>query len=131
MVRRAALLALVAALLAGCGEKPEPTAAQRVAVTGTVDLERQVAPPDAGTATGHRAPATATTTRSTFAFTGRVEPASSRVTLRPGGGVDVAADGTFRARVRKLERGANRMLLEGHAPGLKPWRLDITITRKG
>jgi hypothetical protein len=52
------------------------------------------------------------------------------VTLRPGGPVDVGDDGTFRARARRLKPGANRFVLEGRSPGLKPWRLAITITRK-
>ena len=77
------LLALAGALLAGCGEKPEPAGSRVTAVTGTVDLKRPAAPPDAGTQGGHRAPSTATTSRSSFAFDGRVEPESSRVTLRP------------------------------------------------
>jgi hypothetical protein len=132
MVWRVAALALVAAVLAGCGEKPEPAAPRVTAVTGTVDLAKQATAPDAGTATGHRAPATASTTRSTLGFSGRVEPPSSRVTLRPGGGpIDVGDDGTFRARARKLKPGVNHFVLEGRSPGLKPWRLAITITRKG
>jgi hypothetical protein len=112
MVRRVAALAVVAGVLGGCGEKPEPTAPRVTAVTGTVNLKKQ------------------TTTRSTLAFSGRVEPPSSRVTLRPGGPVDVGDDGTFRARARGLKPGANRFVLEGRSPGLKPWRLAITITRK-
>src|SRR5215207_7869024 len=125
MVGRVAVLVLVGAVLAGCGEKPEPAGSSATAVTGTVDLERPAAPPDAGTEGGHRAPSTATTRRSSFAFDGRVEPASSQVTLRPGGAVDVGDDGTFRARARRLKRGANRFVLEGRAPGLASWRVDI------
>ena len=125
MVGRLAVLALVAVVLAGCGEKPEPAASRVTAVTGTVDLAR---------AAGHRAPATASTTRASLAFAGRVAPATSRVTLRPASGasmaVDVAADGSFRARARKLKRGANRFVLEGRSPGLTPWKVDISITRR-
>jgi hypothetical protein len=137
MARRPALLslALAAALLAGCGEKPEPPASRVTAVTGTVDLERPAAAPaDAGTTAGHRAPATASTKRTSLAFSGRVRPASSQVTLQPQGraaaAVDVGADGAFRARARKLKRGANRFLLEGRSAGLAPWKVDIAITRK-
>jgi hypothetical protein len=114
--RRVALLALAAVLLAGCGEKPEPAVSRVTAVTGTVNLKRPA------------------TKRSSFAFTGHVEPASSLVTLRRAGrsaaAVDVGADGGFRARVRKLKRGANRFVLEGRSSGLRPWKVDITITRK-
>jgi hypothetical protein len=131
MARRLALLALAAALLAGCGEKPEPAASRVSAVTGTVDLERPAA---AGTTTGHRAPATASTKRTSLVFSGRVDPASSQVTLQPRGGaaaaVAIGADGAFRARARKLKRGANRFLLEGRSAGLAPWKVDIAITRK-
>jgi len=134
-VRRLVVLALAAALLAGCGEKPEPAAGRVTAVTGTLDLARPApAPPDAGTTAGHRAPATASTTRSSLAFAGRVEPATSRVTLRPASGasmaVDVAADGSFRARARKLKRGRNAFLREARSAGLAPWKVDISITRR-
>jgi len=130
-----AALLLAAGALAGCGEKDEPDASRPTAVTGTVDLARPApASPDAGTVAGHRAPATATTRRSALAFTGRVEPPASRVTLaRPGGAqvaVDVGADGRFRARARKLRRGRNRFVLEGTAPGLRAWRIELAITRR-
>jgi len=132
--RRPAALLLAALALAGCGEKPEPDVSKPTAVRGTVDLARPApANPDAGTTAGHRAPATATTRRSALTFTGRVEPPSSRVTLQPAGGqaaaVQVGADGRFRARASKLRRGANRLLLRGTEPGLRPWTVDISITR--
>ena len=136
MAGRVAALVLAAALLAGCGEKPEPPASKVTAVRGTLDLARPApGAPDGGTAAGHRAAdATASTTRASLAFSGRVEPATSQLTLRPAGGtaapVDVADDGTFRARARKLERGANRFVLEGRAPSLVPWKVDISITRR-
>ena len=125
MTRGPAGLALAAALLAGCGEKPEPPASKVTAVRGTLDLAR----PAPG-----RPAATASTTRASLAFSGRVEPAASRVTLRPSGGtaaaVDVADDGSFRARARKLDRGVNHLMLEGRAAGLVPWKVDIAITRR-
>ena len=133
---RLTALALAAGLLAGCGEKPEPPASKVTAVRGTLDLARPApGPPDAGIDAGHRAPgATASTTRASLVFSGRVEPASSRVTLRPAGGtaaaVKVADDGSFRARARKLERGENRFMLEGSAAVLAPWKVDIAITRR-
>jgi hypothetical protein len=136
VAHRLALLALAAALLAGCGEKPEPPASKVTAVTGKLDLARP-APglPDGGTVAGHRAAdATASTRRASLAFSGRVEPATSQVTLRPAGGkrtaVDVADDGTFRARARRLKRGANRFVLEGRAGSLAPWKVDISISRR-
>ena len=136
MGRRLAVLALAAAaLLAGCGEKPEPSASRVTAVTGTVGLTRPApAAPDAGTTAGHRAAATATTKHSSLAFSGHVKPASSQVTLRRAGGsaaaVQVGGDGAFRARARKLKRGANRFVLEGRSAGLTPWNVAIVITRK-
>jgi hypothetical protein len=134
--RRAAALLLAAVALAGCGEKPEPDVSKPTAVTGTLDLARPApGAPDGGTIAGHRAPdATATTRRSALAFTGRVEPPSGRVTLAREGrrpaAVRVGADGRFRARARKLERGANRFVLRGTSPGLRPWTVDISITRR-
>jgi hypothetical protein len=135
--RTAAPVVLAAALaLAGCGEKSEPDVSRPTAVTGTLDLARPTpGNPDGGTQAGHRAPdATASTRRRALTFTGKVEPASSRVTLAREGGqpsaVDVGADGRFRARARRLKRGANRFVLEGTSPGLRPWRVDITITRR-
>ena len=136
MSGRLVVLALAAALLAGCGEKPEPPASRVTAVRGTLDLARPApAPPDAGTTAGHRAPgATASTTRASLAFSGRVEPPASQVTLRPAGGraaaVNVADDGSFRARARKLERGVNRFVLEGRAARLASWKVNIAITRR-
>ena len=134
MTRRLVVPALAAALLAGCGEKAEPPASRVTAVRGTLDLARPAPGLPAPTA-GHRAPgATASTTRASLAFSGRVEPPTSQVTLRPADGraaaVDVADDGSFRARARKLERGVNRLVLEGRSAGLKPWKVDIAITRR-
>jgi len=134
--RGVAALLLAAVALAGCGEKPEPDVSKPTAVTGTLDLARPTAPnPDGGTVAGHRAPdATASTRRSALAFTGRVQPASSTVTLARKGeraaAVDVGADGRFRARARKLERRVNHFVLEATSPGLRPWTVDISITRR-
>ena len=122
--RRLAALLLAAAVLAGCGEKPEPDVTKLAAVSGTVDLARS----------GPKAPATATTKHSALAFTGRVKPPSSRVTLKPAAGkavaVEAGADGRFRARARKLRRGENRFVLLATSPGLRPWALNVLITRK-
>jgi hypothetical protein len=132
--RRGAALLLATVALAGCGEKPEPDPARAASVTGTVDLDRAAAVPDAGTVAGHRAPATATTQRSALAFSGRVRPPSSRVTFKPAAGkaaaLAVGADGRFRARARRLRRGENRFVLVGTSPGLRPWAVNVLITRK-
>ena len=135
MRSRLVLLVLAAALLAGCGEKPEPAASKVIAVTGTLNLASPApAAPDAGTTAGHRAPATASTKRSSLAFGGRVNPATSTVTLRPARGaattVKVAATGSFRTRARKLKKGKNAFVLEARSPGLTPWKTDILITRR-
>jgi len=130
------LIALAAGALGGCGEKREPHVTGVRIVSGTLDLA-MAAPgsPDAGTTAGHRGgAATATTTRTSLAFTGTVHPAGAKVTLRPEHGastpVAVGGGGRFRARARRLRRGANRFVLEGRVPGLKPWIVDVAITRR-
>ena len=134
--RRAAALLLATVALAGCGEKAEPDVSKTTAVTGTLDLARPTAPnPDGGTVAGHRAPdATGSTRRSMLTFTGRVQPATSRLTAAPEGGsptvVQVGADGRFSVRARRLKRGANRIVLRGTSPGLRPWTVDVSITRR-
>jgi hypothetical protein len=134
--RALALIALAAGVLAGCGEKPEPDVSKIRTVTGTLDLARPApGSPDAGTTAGHRAPdATATTSRSSMAFTGTVRPAAAQLTLRPQRGgaarVTVGGDGRFRARARGLRRGQNHFVLEGRVAGLEPWIVDVAITRR-
>jgi hypothetical protein len=134
--RRRAALVLAAVALTGCGEKPEPKGSRAAAVTGTLDLERPApGPPDGGTRFGHRtADATATTRHSALTFTGRVRPRTSRVTLARAGGrpavLEVGADGRFRARARGLKRGANGFVVVGSAPGLRPWKADVSIIRR-
>lgn len=117
-------LLLAAVALAGCGEKPEPDLSKLAVVTGTVDLAR----------TGPRAPATATTRRAALAFTGSVQPPAAHVRLTPPHGrqaiVKRDSHGAFRAEARKLDRGQNRFVLEGTSPGLRPWTVDVSITRK-
>ena len=131
-----ALIALAACALGGCGEKPEPHVTGVRIVSGTLDLA-MTAPgaPDAGTTAGHRGGiATATTSRTSMAFTGTVRPAGAKVTLRPERGastpVAVGGGGHFRARAGRLRRGANRFVLEGRLSGLEPWIVDVTITRR-
>jgi hypothetical protein len=133
--RRVAALLLATVALAGCGEKPEPDVSRAAAVTGTVDLDRAApAVPDAGTTAGHKAGAAATTRRSALSFTGHVQPPSARLALAPprgrAGAVNAGSDGGFRARVSKLRRGLNRFVLRGTSPGLRPWTIDVAVTRK-
>jgi hypothetical protein len=131
--RRVAALLLAIVALAGCGEKSEPSVSEPAAVTGTVDLERAApAVPDAGTTAGHRATASATTRRTRFSFGGRVEPPSARVALTPAKSTTVQTgdDGRFLARLRELGRGRHHYVLHGTSPGLRPWTVAISITRK-
>jgi hypothetical protein len=122
--RRVAALLLATLALAGCGEKSEPSLSGPAAVTGTVD--------DAGTTAGHKAAASATTRRARFSFGGRVEPPSARVELTPTKSttVQTRADGRFLAQLRKLSRGRHHYVLHGTSPGLRPWTVAISITRK-
>jgi ABC-type Fe2+-enterobactin transport system substrate-binding protein len=45
-------------------------------------------------------------------------------------GHKAAADGRFFAQLRKLSRGRHRYVLHGTSPGLRPWTVAISITRK-
>ena len=93
-------------------------------MTGTVDLARS----------GPRATRHGDTAAPALAFTGSVKPPTAHVRLTPPGGrqavVKRGADGAFRAEARKLRRGQNRFVLEGTSPGLRPWTVDVSITRK-
>ena len=121
--RRLAAPLLAAAVLAGCGEKPEPDVTKLAAVSGTVDLARS----------GPKAPATAGTRRSALAFTGRVTPSSAHVelTVPPGrqAVVRTGAHGAFRAETRKLRPGQNRFVLTGTAPGSSSSPSPTTCSR--
>ena len=90
--------------------------------------------PDAGTTAGHKAGAAATTRRARLAFGGRVQPPSARVAITPPRGrsavVKAGSDGGFRAEVRKLRRGRNRFVLRASSPGLRPWTVAVSVTRK-
>ena len=116
MSGRAAAALLPATLaFAGCGEKPEPNITKPAAVTGSVSPGP-----------------TATTRHTRFAFSGRVAPSSARVALTPEKGttVQTSADGRFRAQLRQLRRGRPRYVLRGTSPGLRPWTVNLSITRK-
>jgi hypothetical protein len=136
--RRTAILLAAVLLLPGCEgddkERARPAAAP--AVTGSAELERPGAgAPDAGTARGHGADvALGSTSRASFAFDGRVDPADSDVTIvndRTGrrGSVDVTAAGEFTARVTGLRPGLNRFLLKASKPGHADWTLEVRVVR--
>jgi hypothetical protein len=127
--RRLAALVLAGVALGGCGAKPEPDLS-KLAVTGTVDISPAPGAPDAGAVAG----VAATTRHRLFRFVGRVEPPGAAVTLTPPAGraasVRRKAHGSFSAEVRKLHRGANRFVLRGTTPGLRPWTLPVSVRRK-
>lgn len=104
-------------------------------MTATLELDRPTAPPDAGTAGGHRAPdGIGATSRTRLVVRGTVAPAGSAVTIRdarmgrraPG---RVAA-GRFTVVASRLRRGPNRFVIEARAPGHRPFAADVTITRR-
>jgi hypothetical protein len=124
-------------ILPGC-EGDDDRADRRAAraVTGSAELERPGAgAPDAGTARGHGADvAVASTSKGSFAFDGRVDPADSRVTIvndrtgRPGS-VEVSRTGDFTARVASLRPGLNQFQLKATKPGHADWALEVRIVR--
>jgi hypothetical protein len=124
-------------LLTGCaddddqGDRPAARA-----VSGSAELERPSAgAPDAGTARGHGADAAlGSTSGSSFAFEGRVDPPDSKVSIvndQTGrrGSVDMRPTGEFRAQVTSLRTGLNRFLLVGSKPGHSDWTLEVRIVR--
>jgi hypothetical protein len=132
MVLLAALL-----LLAGCeGDDDQGDRPAARDVTGSAELERpRAGAPDAGTARGHGADvALGSTSRRSFAFDGRVNPADSTVTIvndRTGrkGAVDLEPTGAFTARVTSLRTGLNQFLLKASKPGHADWTLEVRIVR--
>ncbi len=156
MRQRTAILATWAAILAaalgpaGCGhggDEPEdgrngagtPAArpVEAAQVRGEVELDRAPAgAPDGGQAAGHRGGNPEGEVRgSSFAFRGRVRPASAALAVRSRSSarasVDRAARGAFLVRVTGLRRGPNRFVLTASAPGRRPWREEVTIRRRG
>jgi hypothetical protein len=106
------------------------------AVRGKVDLEQGgAAVPDGGTMAGHHAEAIAITSRPAVTVTGRVDPATARVTAleRRSGRVTRAAvddHGEFHLTLRGLRRGQNDFTLLGRAPGHSSWRIALSVTRR-
>jgi hypothetical protein len=124
-------------ILPGCDEDDHRADRPAVrAVTGSTELERLGAgAPDAGTARGHGADvAVGSTSKGSFAFDGRVDPADSRVTIandRTGqrGSVEVSRTGDFTARLTSLRPGLNQFLLKATKPGHADWALEVRIVR--
>jgi hypothetical protein len=124
-------------LLTGCeGDDDQGARPAAQAVSGSAELERPSAgAPDAGTARGHGADAAiGTTSQSSFAFDGRVNPPDSKVSIvddRTGrrGSVDMTGSGEFRARVTSLRTGLNRFVLTGSKPGHEDWTLEVRVVR--
>jgi hypothetical protein len=106
------------------------------AVRGDVDLRQGgAAVPDGGTMAGHHAEAIATTSRSAVTVTGRVDPATARVSARErrsGRLTRAVVDerGGFVLTLRRLRRGQNDFTLMGRAPGHDSWRLALSVTRR-
>jgi plastocyanin len=155
MRRQAAILGTWAALLAagpvmaGCGDgdaardareragTPASRPAEDALVRGEVELDRAPAgAPDGGQAAGHRGGGPEGEVRgSSFAFRGRVRPATAAVSVRSAGAarasVDRATRGAFLVRVTGLRRGSNSFVVTATAPGHGPWREEVTIRRLG
>lgn len=123
------------ALASGCGaggddERPAP---QRV--TGSVDLDKpRAGAPDAGTAAGHgNDGAVGATGGATFAFTGRVRPAGSRVAVRAAAGVRTAVagepSGRFSVALDGLRPGPNAITVTATRPRARSWSLDVRVNR--
>ena len=130
---RKALPGCVALLLSGCGgddrDRPVPV------VRGEVDLVRgEAGPPDAGTRAGHGGEVRVGFTGSaTFAFTGRVRPADSRVAVASQSGsrgaVVVEPSGRFSAAVTGLRRGPNELSVRATRAGHRSWSLGVRVVR--
>jgi hypothetical protein len=115
---------------------PQDASVGAKAVRGKVDLEQGgAAVPDGGTMAGHHAEAIAITSRSAVTVTGRVDPATARVSARErrSGRLTHAVvddDGKFRLTLRGLRRGQNDFTLLGRAQGHDSWRTVLSVTRR-
>jgi hypothetical protein len=112
--------------------RPAAPAEPQARVRGSLDLEREAPPPDAGTQAGHRGGgARAIATGARFAFTGTTQPGEARVSVD---GADAEVDrrpgGVFAVMVRGLRPGATSLTVRASAPGLEPWSERVTITRR-
>jgi hypothetical protein len=106
------------------------------AVRGEVDLDQGgAAVPDGGTTAGHHAEAITITSHSAVTVTGRVDPATARVSARErrsGRLTRALVDdhGEFHLTLRGLRRGQNEFRLMGRAPGHNSWRTALSVTRR-
>jgi hypothetical protein len=117
------------ALVIGCGGESRP-AGPPPAVSGSVALEKpQAGAPDAGTSAGHgNEGAIATTSSDVFSFTGRVDPADSKVEVSDGV-VRVEPSGRFTVATISPREGAKELRIDATRPGHRPWSLDVRLTR--
>jgi hypothetical protein len=115
---------------------PEDASVGAKAVRGQVDLNQGgAAVPDGGTMAGHHAEAIAITSRSAVTVTGRVAPATARVSARERRSGRLAHAivndrGEFNLTLRGLRRGQNDFTLLGRAPGHYTWRIALSVTRR-
>jgi hypothetical protein len=115
---------------------PQDASVGAKAVRGKVNLDQGgAAVPDGGTTAGHHAEAIAITSRSAVTVTGRVDPATARVSARerPSGRLTHAVvddHGEFRLTLRGLRRGQNDFTLVGRSPGHDSWRIALSVTRR-
>jgi hypothetical protein len=115
---------------------PQDASVGAKAVRGKVDLEQGgAAVPDGGTMAGHHAEAIAITSRSAVTVTGRIDPATARVSARErrSGTLThavVNGHGEFHLTLRGLRRGQNDFTLLGRAPGHASWRIALSVTRR-
>jgi hypothetical protein len=115
---------------------PQDASVGAKAVRGKVDLKQGgAAVPDGGTMAGHHAEAIAITSRSVVTVTGRVDPATARVSARErrsGALTDAVVNdhGEFHLTLRGLRGGQNDFTLLGRAPGHYSWRIALSVTRR-
>jgi hypothetical protein len=115
---------------------PQDASVGAKAVHGKVDLKQGgAAVPDGGTMAGHHAEAIAITSRSAVTVTGRVDPATARVSARERRSsrltyAVVNDHGEFHLTLRGLRRGQNDFTLLGRAPGHYSWRIALSVTRR-
>ena len=140
MLRRFAMVLVVALAWAGCEQQDDDGAERRSparVVQGSLELEHaQAGAPDAGTRGGHGADRYVLLAPEADALIrGRVRPASARVELVDDSGrrrarVLPAPDGSFSALLPNLPRqGVATFRLTAGAGRAEPWRTEIVASR--